>query len=659
MSTDDLVSRTEPSTPISSSKIERPGLSGPFSTIRDGHGVRLPPYELPQVTARLSKEVSRPLSRSRTKVTTGSTRNTPRSTPRATPHGTPRGTPRGTPTRINRRASEVIEQRNKRRRRSSMLLTESGEAVYDPTYVGPITIDYLRFWCKVLIKDKEKEKEILRTNKLQSPPPPIQPLLVSPSARDFDQSLPLPSESAGLLQSPFQLEGNYAKIHTESPLFEEYKVLPIRKSRSQEEHKISGETLPSIPEALKPKTFSYLEKILMTRKMKNQSPSKARTGRTAKRTPLQEIEITSRRSSVSYRRDENAEVHHNENDFLVIQDKSEISKEKELSPKYEGHQESQELPNWASIHSESGENNDTPQYEIPDFNEAPITNPTINEQEEQTNIDELKAGSLTPERHHQLGISLSSLEFSPSKVITPQNGTSPFQRTNSSNQIIQEEYTFGDGNLSHTFIELPSTNSEDSLILPLPEIKIPAVGLNSNIPQDIQVPNSRIVSSDLNRLSTKSMPATSVRSLVKSIRYHSIASIADSTEKRPKRITSLSQEVYQSLQEKSDQFLDSLMSDLHAYAEHRTSTDSPRINLSDVLLYLNRVNFVGSKENREVEVRKISSLAQNYLPLELLISLDNNLNAGKMRVEHFVSQDLDASDSDNFIESEDSDVYTD
>ncbi|RCK56216.1 hypothetical protein Cantr_05773 [Candida viswanathii] len=41
------------------------------------------------------------------------------------------------------------------RRRSSIIVTKEGEKVYRPEYQGPITLDYLRFFCKALIQSEE------------------------------------------------------------------------------------------------------------------------------------------------------------------------------------------------------------------------------------------------------------------------------------------------------------------------------------------------------------------------------------------------------------------------------------------------------------------------------------------------------------------------
>ena len=49
-----------------------------------------------------------------------------------------------------------IRSRRNSRRRSSIIITKTGEKLYEPNYQGPITIDYLKFFCKTLIQNQDK-----------------------------------------------------------------------------------------------------------------------------------------------------------------------------------------------------------------------------------------------------------------------------------------------------------------------------------------------------------------------------------------------------------------------------------------------------------------------------------------------------------------------
>lgn len=112
------------------------------------------------------------------------------------------------------------------------------------------------------------------------------------------------------------------------------------------------------------------------------------------------------------------------------------------------------------------------------------------------------------------------------------------------------------------------------------------------------------------------------------------------------------------IQDKSNDFLESLVSDLEAYSTHRTGSNESQINILDVFLYLNRIKF-GRRETQQDEIENISRLAQNFLPLELLIELHDNLlksrdkstKASLQSVSGFLESDLQ-SEADSYYSSE-------
>ncbi|KAF6061179.1 hypothetical protein FOB64_006503 [Candida albicans] len=111
--------------------------------------------------------------------------------------------------------------------------------------------------------------------------------------------------------------------------------------------------------------------------------------------------------------------------------------------------------------------------------------------------------------------------------------------------------------------------------------------------------------------------------IVKSIQAHKSLNTNLPSRKKFKKPKSLSREIVKSIQEKSNEFLDTLMDDLKSYAEHR---QSQTVDMKDVLLYLQRINFAGKgSSTNETEIDRISELAQKFLPLENLIALDNDL----------------------------------
>ena len=111
--------------------------------------------------------------------------------------------------------------------------------------------------------------------------------------------------------------------------------------------------------------------------------------------------------------------------------------------------------------------------------------------------------------------------------------------------------------------------------------------------------------------------------IVKSIQAHKSLNTNLPLRKKFKKPKSLLREIVKSIQEKSNEFLDTLMDDLKSYAEHR---QSQTVDMKDVLLYLQRINFAGKgSSTNETEIDRISELAQKFLPLENLIALDNDL----------------------------------
>ncbi|KAI5951373.1 hypothetical protein KGF54_004447 [Candida jiufengensis] len=86
-------------------------------------------------------------------------------------------------------------------------------------------------------------------------------------------------------------------------------------------------------------------------------------------------------------------------------------------------------------------------------------------------------------------------------------------------------------------------------------------------------------------------------------------------------ILELSKAVLRKIQSKSNSFLQNLMNDLKMYAFSRDSTE---VDMSDVLLYLKRINFAGNNDSTK-DVEKISGIAQRNLPLELFMQLDDSL----------------------------------
>lgn len=159
--------------------------------------------------------------------------------------------------------------------------------------------------------------------------------------------------------------------------------------------------------------------------------------------------------------------------------------------------------------------------------------------------------------------------------------------------VIHEEFTI-DNDEEHQIFE----SSDESVVASPPPVT--SILQTMSLGSDSRIPH---VQPSTTNAPSSSLPLKSIKNLVDVVRHH------ENIKKRPPN-----QALIHDIQEKSNEFLQSMMSDLNAYADHR---GSEKIDMLDVLLYLNRIKFN--------DVDTISRLAQNFLPLELLIALDNEL----------------------------------
>ena len=90
---------------------------------------------------------------------------------------------------------------------------------------------------------------------------------------------------------------------------------------------------------------------------------------------------------------------------------------------------------------------------------------------------------------------------------------------------------------------------------------------------------------------------------MKTIQVHDSSSFDDTTTPSKKvKLSYISQDIFNLIQEKSDIFLTSMLEDLDAYSRHRANGKISLINLSDVILYLKRTNFTGLGPNKKMEI---------------------------------------------------------
>ncbi|KAF6057955.1 hypothetical protein FOB60_001417 [Candida parapsilosis] len=84
-----------------------------------------------------------------------------------------------------------------------------------------------------------------------------------------------------------------------------------------------------------------------------------------------------------------------------------------------------------------------------------------------------------------------------------------------------------------------------------------------------------------------------------------------------------------SIPENSEDFLQNLMNSLKLYAFSR---DSRNVDMSDLILYLRQINFGGTGETMG-DIERIFDIAQENLPLELIIDLENSVEKALSELE--------------------------
>lgn len=135
------LSATEPSTPLRNPRdIGASGSLFPPSAARIDE-IHLPPNELTAINL--------------------SFRNKQNSTPRRSNRRSRQGTI--TPTRSSRRLSSRMSLTPSRysplpgkRRRSSIIVENKGDTLFNPGYAGPVTLEYLKYLCQIALEEKEK-----------------------------------------------------------------------------------------------------------------------------------------------------------------------------------------------------------------------------------------------------------------------------------------------------------------------------------------------------------------------------------------------------------------------------------------------------------------------------------------------------------------------
>lgn len=718
--------RSSPNTTIEHSR------SLPNSILRGSrrtsiYSIPLPPHGLSEATAFLSQQLQHQTSERGRSRSRHSTQNTPSN------HGSMTPKLRRSVTPNSRISLTPIRSRRSSRRRSSIIITKTGEKLYEPNYQGPITIDYLKFFCKTLIQNQDK----INQQQLGEPFVDTRDLLTSDQRND--RRIPetdnhMIQENAGIL-SPIE------KNESKSPLqiqeeFSQSLIIPSDNENilgsfdetKQDVNDVLKEQQNHIDEVLqdekvspeKPKPLSYLQKILLAKSKKSSLISR----KTSDETPTKET-VPNLNDPKSYNENDiladdkgkpdtqfeqdNSEII-DKIDHFAIQDNSKISNSifpdwrnnsesasaaaisntlsnienteepskdvfNDLEPAensqiattndsvndYDSHERGKEdrLPETGSSSSDSnGQQSETvelakPQsgelnlietenegsneidwnLQEPDFalmdDEGPLREPTptdeIEEIRESHESFSQEDDVTPPLTNAQEGGSLSMAN----DQVTPENSiisNQPLVEEEaldaSEKEIIQEEFFVDNDQLASIFEGIDDNIGDEEETT------------DDNI-QESEVERALVNRAHLARIIPQKrkqspIPSTGVdvtirdvSYIVKSIQAHNSLSTSLSLRKKFKKPKSLLKEIVKSIQEKSNEFLDTLMDDLKGYAEHR---QSQTVDMKDVLLYLQRINFAGKgNSSNETDINRISELAQKFLPLENLIALDNDL----------------------------------
>lgn len=635
---------TEPSTPSKRVKLydERIEIhSQPSSTLRITKQIKLPPHELPDITALLGYGTHTPgsisLRRRSGRISAPSTLY------RETSGRQVMSPAANTPTRRRDAGSRDSQRQHSRwsSRRSSIITDRNGVKKFDPGYVGPITIDYLRFLCKVLIDEKvndaehAKRDESVHLPEMQVPEEllvvtkdahnELQQIerrssfanksrtnsgLTSPSDKTFEHSLPLPDET-------------FQRDTLDAP-FEAFISSANSASRFQSRSSITANVKSN--EAVKEKPFSYLERILANHSSKRENASTENGTRHSE----QRTEDGSHRASMHDSANSSTSRFVIQDSYLATTENTE-DKTGQITPDSKSQDLNIDIEPTNTITLDVNEpttgvlqqntKEDGGDYSGADDalieeSSAPVRSGTFNNEDIPTfpdinnNILPSGLGSLSPQSD-EAGLTLKH-EFTLNDDL-PDPFESHFQDDNFGEnlEIAESEPKNEDNaksknrtNIIHTVRSKPREGGTPTASISLGNVR--------NLTKLLEVEQNTGARVSKRGASSRKMPTESLRMI----------------------------------QDKSNDFLESLVSDLEAYSTHRTGSNESQINMLDVFLYLNRIKF-GRRETQGDEIENISRLAQNFLPLELLIELHDNLLKSRDRPTKGSSESIT-----EFLESE-------
>lgn len=631
-------SATEPSTPIRGLSPARLSSGSHTDPNRRSRGVRipLPPHDIPRLSFSLAQEEARRAERR-------SRRSGRHQVNSNEPPSRSRSRSRRNSLTLDPRLSGDFAQRVKRRRRSSLVeIDRHTKRILNPGYVEPVTVDYLKFFCQVLIAEKNK----LAEHKLPIiDSPPTRPRSRSrsrssnisirysdqnPEIDEFNNSLPLPSDTHPLL----------------SPIIRPDPDIVYERDITYDNQDLN----PAPPS--KPKSFSYLERILASQGQKKQEapaytfgPQSFKTS--ASKAPKSPVDQTS-----PFIIDDN-KGRENVNELPL----SDMPVEQETTPQPASNVSLTTTPPYLSEDphgQDEAENNEKvgtetaiertdltdaieeANFEIPNELDTQQNHEILTESPWEPSFgDTLARNMLSPPT--ALPVHTPSIDGTPERTFQDVLGFSP--------SIIQEEYTLMDAVNVPDIIE-PDSDDENShgvpsrdLPSPLPASEDISKRPSTTVGNRTRIPHALLSLPDQEVSTISSFPIAMIRKMVKSSQTSAFENQVNLVPAARRKVR-FRPEIYQEIAAKSSEFILAMMEDLEAYASHRSSSTNYQITIKDVLLYLHRIGFI---KNSSDEIDTVARLAHSVLPTETLISLDNSI-AGALELSSGLKSSAESDD---------------
>ena len=472
----------------------------------------------------------------------------------------------------------------RKRRRSSIV---NGKIEYTSNYAGPVTIDFLRFFCQKLIE--ERGQDSIKKLKSGTSPSNTSPLGENKSPSEFDYSLPLPKAN---FQSPPQHPFTEIQVDELNPFLQEdagkHEILsPIPIYKVDVDNKPSG------------RPVSYLERILAAQARKNRrdvidddSDNLEQSG------TFREEKVQSREDSVNPPK---TPANQSVSDLVI-----------------------EELTIGTSRLGNIGEDILVDEALKGDEDPSEAAEAESTEKLDKENIQESTG------EHGNLLDSVQDQFF-------PNN----WQYEDDLDIPLIDDVAKEDERDNYSLDDESDEGEEEGILKDqfILEENEPSNFIEEQAQEHSQVaikvdPPARMTTSYAlkpKRLAS-SLPINLVKILMKTV-------VKNSSVNSHLPVKPIAPEACDFLQEISDIFLEGMVSDLEAYSLHRTNGKSHQINIKDVLLLLERTGQIPGRRRQQDQINVISKMAHDALPLELLVGLEKSLSQNRPVLSNNDSED--------------------